>query len=181
MHVLCLSLVPGNMWAMQSWTKILNDISEILFTTKWPHLGPPSNHNVNDDRHFDICRQFVEDETATILWKSQVRYSDVIMSAMASQITSVSIIRSAVCPGANQRKHQSSAPLAIVRGIHRWAVNSPHKRPVTRKIVSIWWCHYEIVSSMRKWRYICWWSGVGKHQIICIQMLVILMDRQCGV
>ena len=36
--------------------------------------------------------------------------------------------------GAGQRKHQSSASLAFVRGIHRWPVNSPHKGPVTRKI-----------------------------------------------
>ena len=33
-----------------------------------------------------------------------------------------------------ERKHQSSAPLAFVRGIHRWSVNSPHKTPVLRKI-----------------------------------------------
>ena len=32
-----------------------------------------------------------------------------------------------------KRKHQSSAPLSFVRGIHRWPVNSPHKGPVTRK------------------------------------------------
>ena len=30
-------------------------------------------------------------------------------------------------------KHQSSASLTFVRGIHRWAVNSPHKGPVTSK------------------------------------------------
>ena len=36
--------------------------------------------------------------------------------------------------GADQRKHQSSASPAFVRGIHRWSVNSPHKRPVTRKM-----------------------------------------------
>ena len=36
--------------------------------------------------------------------------------------------------GADQRKHQSSASLAFVRGIHRRPVNSPHKRPVTRKM-----------------------------------------------
>ena len=32
------------------------------------------------------------------------------------------------------RKHQSSASLASVRGIHRSSVNSPHKGPVTRKM-----------------------------------------------
>ena len=35
------------------------------------------------------------------------------------------------------KKHQSSASLAFVRGIRRWPVNSPHKRPVTRKMFSI--------------------------------------------
>ena len=35
---------------------------------------------------------------------------------------------------ADQRKHQSSASLAFVWGVHRWPVNYPHKRPVTRKM-----------------------------------------------
>ena len=56
------------------------------------------------------------------------------MGAMASQITSLTIVYSAVYSGAGQRKHQSSASLAFVRGIHRWPVNSPHKGPVTRKM-----------------------------------------------
>ena len=71
------------------------------------------------------------------LWgrKSSVsHYSDVIMNPMASQITGVSIVYSAVCLGADQRKQQSSASLAFVRGIHRSPVNSPHKGPVTRKM-----------------------------------------------
>ena len=62
------------------------------------------------------------------------RYSDFIMSAMASQITSVSIVYSTICSDADQRKHQNSASLAFVGGIHRWPVNSPHKGPVTRKM-----------------------------------------------
>ena len=40
---------------------------------------------------------------------------------------------SSVYSGADQKKHQSSASLAFVRGIHWWPVNSPRKRPVTRK------------------------------------------------
>ena len=35
---------------------------------------------------------------------------------------------------ADQRKHQSSASLAFVRGIHRWWVNSSHKGPAMRKM-----------------------------------------------
>ena len=63
-------------------------------------------------------------------------YKDVVMGAMASQITSLAIVYSTVNSGTDQRKHQSSASLAFVRGIHRWPVNSPHKWPVTRKIFS---------------------------------------------
>ena len=59
---------------------------------------------------------------------------DIIMDAMASQITSLTIVYSIVHSGADQRKHQISTSLAFVRGIHRWPVNSPHKRPVTRKM-----------------------------------------------
>ena len=61
-------------------------------------------------------------------------YNDVIIRTMASQITGVSIVYSTVGSGINRKKHQSSASLAFVRGIHRWPVNSPHKRPVTRKM-----------------------------------------------
>ena len=61
-------------------------------------------------------------------------YCDVTMGAMASQITSLNIVYSTVHSGADQRKHQSSASLAFVRGIHRLSMNSPHKWPVTRKM-----------------------------------------------
>ena len=61
-------------------------------------------------------------------------YNDVIMGAMASQITSLTIVYSTVYSGVDQGKHQSSASLAFVRGIHRGPVNSPHKWPVTRKM-----------------------------------------------
>ena len=56
------------------------------------------------------------------------------MSAMASRITSVYIIYSTICSGADQRKHQSFASLAFVRGIHRYQVNSQHKGPITQKM-----------------------------------------------
>ena len=49
-----------------------------------------------------------------------------MMGAMASQITSLTIVYSTVYSGVGQRKHQSSASLAFVRGIHKW--------PITRKM-----------------------------------------------
>ena len=62
-------------------------------------------------------------------------YSDVIMSMMASQITSVSIVCSIVCSGTDQRIHQRSRP-------HHWPLWGeftgdrwiPHKGPVLRKM-----------------------------------------------
>ena len=46
-------------------------------------------------------------------------YSDVIMSTIASLITSFAAVYSTVYSDADQRKHQSSASLAFVWGIHR--------------------------------------------------------------
>ena len=63
-----------------------------------------------------------------------IHYGDVIMGAIGSQITSLTIVYSTVYSDAEQRKHQSSASLAFVRGIPRFPVNSPHKWPVTRKM-----------------------------------------------
>ena len=56
------------------------------------------------------------------------------MGAIASQITSLTIVYSTIYSDADQRKHQSSASLAFVWEIHRGPVNSPHKWPVTRKM-----------------------------------------------
>ena len=93
-------------------------------------------------------------------------YNDVIIGAVASQITSFTIVYSIVYSDADQRKHQSSASLAFVRGIHRGPVNSPHKWPVMRKmfpfddiiLVDIWttlpapiWCFSYQRPSNRCW------------------------------
>ena len=62
-------------------------------------------------------------------------YCDAIMGTVASQITSLTIVYTTVYSDADQSKHQSSASLAFVWGIHRGPVNSPHKWPVTRKML----------------------------------------------
>ena len=51
-----------------------------------------------------------------------LHYTDVIMGSIASQITSLTVVYSTVYSDADQRKYQSSASLAFVRGIHRRAV-----------------------------------------------------------
>ena len=89
-------------------------------------------------RQYWRCCSFIDDSYTVIY------YNDIIMGVMASQITSLMIAYSTHYSGADQRKHQSSASLAFVRGIHQWPVNSPpppHKGPVTSNVenVSIWW------------------------------------------
>ena len=66
------------------------------------------------------------------------------MGAMVSQITSLTIIYSTVYSGADQRKHQSSASLAFVRGIHRALTGEfPAQMASNAENASIWWRHYE--------------------------------------
>ena len=62
-------------------------------------------------------------------------YIDIIMTTVASQITSLPVVYSIVYSGADQRKHQGSASMALCAGNSPNPVNSPHKEPVTRKMV----------------------------------------------
>ena len=55
------------------------------------------------------------------------------MSAVVSQITNVSSVSSTVCPGADQRKHQSSALVARCEGNHRWPVLLSLQKKCSRK------------------------------------------------
>ena len=112
------------------------------------------------------CRLLIENEKSvchdddripwncSLLWtrKYRIHYSDVIMSAMAYQITSLSIVYSTVCSAVDQRKHQRSASLAFVRGIHRWPMDSPHKGPVTRKYLPLITSSYVDPLGMGKYR-----------------------------
>ena len=85
-------------------------------------------------------------------------YCEVLMGATASQITSLMIVYSTVHSGADQRKHQSSASLAFVRGIPWWPVNSLHKGPVTWKMIP----SHDVIMSHHTWTVsgddTCWLS-----------------------
>ena len=89
------------------------------------------------------------------LYHGASHYGDVIMGTIASQITSLTIVYSIVYSDADQRKHQSFASLALVRGIHQGPVNFPHKWPVTRKmfpfddVIMGSWRHIHIPSLSR--------------------------------
>ena len=112
-------------------------------------------------------------ENVSIWWRHH-HYNDVIMGAIASQITSLTIVYSTVHSGADQTKHQSSASLAFVWEIHRWPVNFPHKWPVTRKMfpfddVIMMNCKF---GSSNTWPWMISWSlrkelPASKQSLVC--------------
>ena len=52
-------------------------------------------------------------------FQTSMHYNDVIMTTIASQITSLMVVCSTVYSDTDQRKHQSSGSLAFVWGSHR--------------------------------------------------------------
>ena len=119
----------------------------------WPHTcnsiqprdDSMSNKTYIHETYRNLCKlkctrslgsnknQIVTMDTVGIVFLTlQWRHND--HDGVASQITSLTIAYPTVYSGADQRKHQSSASLAFVRGIQRGPVNSPHKLPVTRKM-----------------------------------------------
>ena len=79
------------------------------------------------------------------------------MGAIASPITSLMIVYSIVYSDADQRKHQSSASLAFVWGIHRRPVNSPHKGSVTRKMFPF----DDVIMRFPGWRWLTSWHCIA--------------------
>ena len=102
----------------------LIEVRNIDIYVRWVHRELMTEPQLNDTQRYRVHIY----ETCNI----STHYNDVIMNA--SQITGLAIVYSCVYSGADQRKHQSSASLAFVRGIYRSPVNSPHKGPVTRKM-----------------------------------------------
>ena len=98
----------------------------------WTQIGALCAANYCIRQRYWRCS--ISDPLHQWLIMTQLHYDGVIMGAMASQITSLTIVYSTVYSGADRRKHQSSASLAFVWGIHRGPVNSPYKWPVTRKM-----------------------------------------------
>ena len=100
---------------------------------------------------------------------------------MAFWITSLAIVYSTVHLGADQRKHQSPASLAFVRGIHRWPVNSPHKGTVTRKCVHFMTSSWPIVRFDVLYFVLVSLSSLGlyslRHRVICLGIPIISLRR----
>ena len=97
-----------------------------------------------------------------------LHYNDVIMAAIASQITSLTIVFSTVYSDADQRKHQSSASLAFVQGIPGKTGEFPTQMASKGENVSIWWRHHVVghttfLTSQHKFRQ---WLGAFRQQTI---------------
>ena len=114
-----------------------------FWTSCWTNFRVASDLRYHQSRHHEIklkSWQFLvcSARQGTWVWNIMSRltchYNDVIMGAIASQITTLTIVYSTVYSDADQRKHQSSASLAFEQGIHRGPVNFRHKWPVTRKM-----------------------------------------------
>ena len=75
-------------------------------------------------------------------------YNGVIISTVASQITSFTIVYSTVSSGAGTREHQSYASLAFV-GNSPVTDEFPTQRASNAENVSMWWRHH--VTHMHHW------------------------------
>ena len=110
-------------------------------------------------------------------------YYDVIMTTIASQITGLAVVYSTVSSDADQRKHQSSASLVFVWGIHRdrWIprakgqlrgkcfhlMTSSCKNPESCVFprVQIHFRHAKLIGNM---------NNIGSHIIILFRLISIL-------
>ena len=100
-------------------------------------------------------------------------YDNVIMSAIASQITNFTIVYSTVHSDADQRKHQSSAALAFVRRIHR-AGEFSAQMASNAENVSIWWRHH---GRKPQWKRIQYTHTVRLSFRLCYSLTSIEFDK----
>ena len=133
-------------WTKTSWN--LATLPMLRLYCKIGNTKKPGENTINGNTQFIYIyiidfgniryhATFYETQRSTTEWYSiialQWRHNE---RDGVSSLTSLTIVCSTVYSGADQRKHQSSASLAFVRGIHRRPVNSLHKGPVTRKMFS---------------------------------------------
>ena len=133
--------------------------SPLVQTMAWDHK-PQAIARVTvdeyDDIFGDIRRQWFHTSKRNQFQFHQNHHSDVIMSAMASQITGVSIVCLTVCWGADQRKRQSSAPLP----------GSYEGNPITkgqwRGKFPIWWRHHVQCNKAKLMKIFNGWSSENR-------------------
>ena len=92
-----------------------NGIKRIYWTRKTSHFQKKNHIWWNTVLNAVSGMEFHGYEIILAQW----HYTDVIMTTMASQITSLTVVHSIVYSNEDQRKHESSASLTFVLGIHR--------------------------------------------------------------
>ena len=97
--------------------------------------------------------------------KGQQHYDDVIMTTIASQITSLTVVYSIVYSDADERNHQSSASLAFVWGIHR-------DRWIPRTKGQLRGKCFHLMTSSWSWGFVlsCY-HGQGIEQTVALQLI----------
>ena len=138
---------------MQLWRHLMNVLSVIFpkgigngvhLTTTWEFGLFFLIHAYMLDQNYEMrtCNMLLYHFLVTLQWRHNGR------DGVSSHQRLYCLLSS--CFRYSQRKHQSSASLAFEPGIHRSTVNSPHKRPVTRKMVPfhdvIMKCHLAAVA-----------------------------------
>ena len=99
-------------------------------------------------------------------------YNDVIMGAMASQITNVAIVYSTVYSGADQRKHEKLRVTGLCVGNSPVTDEFPAQMASSTENVFIWWRHHECVKDCWYARWLQWWSDwQWQWGRICLIML----------
>ena len=112
----------GAMW--KHWVPVILQSFEVPF------------YPTRSDLPFSSAKMYSESFTIN---SCKIHYSYVTMGAMASQVTSVSILYSTFCSDADQRKHQSSTSLAVVSPV---TGEFPTQRTRNAENVSIRWRHH---------------------------------------
>ena len=150
--------------------------------------------NENITQETSILKRYREICDKWLYWH---HYDDVIMTTLGSQITSLTVVYSIVYSGVDQRKHQSSASLAFVRGIHRdrWIPRTKGQKrgKCFHLMTSSWWlhvCHHRIhimylwlsispgtffgtycgleVNLQQCAPFVCWCIAHNKNHIVCV-------------
>ena len=103
-----------------------------------------------------------------------LHYIDVIMTTIASQITSLTVVYSTVYSDADQRRHQSSASLAFVWGIHRdrWI---PRTKGQLRRN-----CFHLMTSSWEVVRFRLVYPCCMSKRIAWIVVIMSILDKEYG-
>ena len=98
--------------------------------------------------------------------------NDIIMGAIVSQITSLTIVHSTVYSGANQRKHQKLLVTGLCAGNSPVTSEFPTQMVINTENVAIWWRHHEMWSSYTRHRYM-------RHKMISRLLIVTAMMKIC--